>query len=89
MSEMSKPEVISMLERCREEIHQLRAEIDCLRPKADAYDSIATILRLLPRSSQCGGEDLMWIISKRIAELTRPTRSDKADTPVTGQDGAP
>ena len=81
MSDMSNAEAILMLERCREEIHRLRVEIDHLRPKADAYDSIATILRLLPRPSQPSREDIMWVISKRITELTRLTHSDEADTP--------
>ena len=66
---MSNKEAIDMMLRCRNEIVSLKAYITKLQPKADAYDNIAAILRLIPGPSQGYGEDLVWIIDKRIKEL--------------------
>jgi hypothetical protein len=60
----------------REAIDRLRATIERLGPKADAYDNLATILRLLPQPSQGVGEDLVWILEKRIRKLTPPPPAD-------------
>ncbi len=68
---MNDREAIEMMQRCKSEIVSLRNEIDRLRPKADAYDSIAHILSLLPRQSQGMGENLVWILDKRIREIER------------------
>jgi hypothetical protein len=62
-------EAIEMMNRCKHEIAGLRAEIGRLKPKADAYDSLATVLRLLPQPSIGMGEDLVWVLEKRIREL--------------------
>lgn len=62
-------EAIDMMERCKHEIMGLRATIDRLKPKADAYDNLAIVLGLLPRPAIGMGEDLVWTLSKRIKEL--------------------
>ena len=62
-------EAIEMMNRCKHEIQSLRATIKALEPKADAYDKLAIVLGLLPRQSIGMGEDLVWIIDKRIREL--------------------
>lgn len=67
---MSNKEAIDMMLRCKEEIRSLRIAIDRLKPKADAYDNLAAILRLLPQQSVGMGEDMVWILDKRIRELT-------------------
>lgn len=67
---MSNKEAIDMMLRCRNEIVHLKAVIAQLQPKADAYDNIAMVLHLLPKPSQGYGEDLVWIIDKRVKELT-------------------
>lgn len=69
---INNQEAIQMMGRCKEEIRSLRAQIDRLKPKADAYDSVAAVLRLLPQPSQGMGEDLVWTLDKRIRELTPP-----------------
>lgn len=69
MQEMTAAEAIQMMNRCRQEIVGLRATIDRLQPKADAYDNLVTVLRLLPRPSVGMGEDLVWVLDKRIREL--------------------
>lgn len=69
---MNDKEAIDMMRRCKDEIAQLRVALDRLKPKADAYDSVASILRLLPQPSIGMGEDLVWILDKRIRELTKP-----------------
>jgi hypothetical protein len=67
--EISNQEAIQMMNRCKEEILSLRAIIERLQPKADAYDNLATVLRLLPQPRQGMGEDLVWTLKKRIEEL--------------------
>lgn len=62
-------EFVQMMVRCREEIITLRNQIARLEPKAEAYDNIATVLRLLPRESVGMGEDLVWLLNKRIRDL--------------------
>ena len=69
---MNDKEAIEMMNRCKQEIISLRVTIDRLKPKADAYDNLVVVLGLLPRPSQGMGEDLVWIIDKRIRELTPP-----------------
>jgi len=68
--DITKQEAIEMMNRCKQEIIGLRATIDRLKPKADAYDNLVVVLGLLPRPSVGMGEDLVWIIDKRIMELT-------------------
>lgn len=69
-------EAIEMMNRCKHEIIELRAIIDRLKPKADAYDNLVVVLGLLPRPSVGMGEDLVWIIEKRIRELTPPAKEE-------------
>lgn len=67
--EMTNAEAIQMMERCKHEIMGLRATIDRLKPKADAYDNLASVLRLLPQPGIGMSEDIVGILAKRIAEL--------------------
>lgn len=68
--EISNKEAIEMMNRCKHEIMNLRATIDRLQPKADAYDNLAIVLGLLPRQSVGMGENLVWVLDKRIRELS-------------------
>lgn len=67
----TRGEFIAMGRRASDEIKSLRARIDTLAPKAQAYDAINRILDLLPQRSMGMGEDIAWRIDQRIAELTR------------------
>lgn len=69
MKEISNREAIEMMTRCKQEIQSLRAQIERLKPKADAYDNLAIVLSLLPRQSIGMGEDLVWVLDKRMREL--------------------
>lgn len=66
---MNETDTIQMMQRCAEEIQLLRNRIADLEPKAHAYDSIATILGLLPKTTQGYGEDLVWRLRKQIQEI--------------------
>lgn len=68
---MTIHETIRMAQRCREEIARLRRENDALRPKADAYDAICTVLGLLPKPSVGMSEDVTWLLNKQIEDLQR------------------
>lgn len=73
---MDVKEALDMMNRCKHEIMGLRAEIDRLKPKADAYDNIAIVLRLLPQQSIGMGEDLVWVLDKRMRELQPKPAAD-------------
>ena len=60
---------IEMMKRCRDEILQLRGIIEKLAPKAHAYDSISSILNLLPVQSVGMSEDMVWRLNREIAKL--------------------
>jgi hypothetical protein len=73
-------EAIEMMNRCKDEIVRLRATIDRLQPKADAYDNLAIVLHLLPRPVIGMGEDIVWALKQRIRELEKPApASDSKD----------
>lgn len=73
---ITNAEAIQMMQRCKHEIADLRRQIATLRPKADAYDNLTIVLRLLPQPSIGMGEDLVWTLDKRIQELTpKPTEN--------------
>lgn len=70
MRDMNNVEAIEMMNRCKNEILQLRGVINRLQPKAEAYDNLVVVLGLLPRPSVGMGEDLVWVLDKRLKELT-------------------
>lgn len=75
---ISNKEAIDTMLRCKNEIVGLRATIDRLKPKADAYDNLAIVLRLLPQQSVGMGEDVVWTLDRRIRELTPPDEAQRA-----------
>lgn len=75
---MSNQEAIEMMLRCKNEIQSLRAAIDRLQPKADAYDNLVTVLRLLPQKSVGMGEDLAWVLERRIKELSATPAEERS-----------
>jgi len=79
MPDMPAAEAIQMMNRCKHEIMSLRTQLAQAQPKADAYDNIATVLRLLPQRSAGMGEDVIWVLDKRIRELeSKPVNETKA-----------
>ena len=77
---MHDKQAIQMMQRCAEEIRQLRRINAELAPKAEAYDSIRQVLNLLPQPSQGYGEDLVWRLEKEIAELQSADVAETSDT---------
>lgn len=75
---MHTNEAIEMMNRCKHEIVDLRAQIATLKPKADAYDNLGIVLRLLPQPSQGYGEDMVWRLEKRIGELKKEQEEEAA-----------
>lgn len=74
---MSNSEALEMMNRCKHEIMSLRAQIARLEPKAEAYDNLVCVLRLLPKPGMIMGEDMVWILDKRIRELSpKPKASE-------------
>lgn len=73
---MTDEEAIQMMIRCKAEINQLRNEVEYLRPKAEAYNHLCTVLRLIPQPSMPMGEDFVWTLDKRIKELEEKMISD-------------
>ena len=66
---MNDNEALEIMRRCKEEIKSLRQEIGVLRPQAEAYQTVAQILALLPHRSVGEGEDMVWMLDKRIREI--------------------
>lgn len=68
--EFTKHEFIEMARRASSEIKDLRQHIAHLQPKAEAYDYLTTVLRLVPDQRPLTmSEDLARALDKRIAEL--------------------
>lgn len=66
---MEDREAVEMMRRCSGEIKQLRAEIERLRPKAEAYDNMAAMIGLLPKPSRTMGEDLAYTLDQRVSKI--------------------
>lgn len=76
---MNDEEAIEMMKFCRQEIISMKAQLEHLKPKAEAYDNITSILRLLPKGSEAYTQDLTWRLEKRIKELTPKPIENKVD----------
>ena len=66
---MKDRDAIEMMKRCSEEIKMQRRRIATLEPLADAYESLRTVLGLLPQSTQGYGEDLAHRLDREIAVM--------------------
>lgn len=66
---MTDAETIQMMQRCSDEIKMLRARIEVLRPKADAYEKLSIVLNLLPQQAQSYGEDLAYMLDREIRKM--------------------
>lgn len=66
---MDDKEVVQMMQRCIEEMQMQRNVINRISPQAEAYEVIRDIVRMLPKTSQGYGEDLVWQLKKKIEEL--------------------
>jgi hypothetical protein len=77
---MHDKEALEMMDRCLHELLVQRKQIDLLTPRADAYETISIIARgLAPRQSSAMGEDITWLLRKKIEELLpkpQPVKSD-------------
>ena len=75
---MKDRDAIDMMRRCSEEIKTLRRQVGDLAPKADAYESIRTVLGLVPlsRAPQGYGEDLAYRLDREIANLEEADRAE-------------
>lgn len=63
-------ETIEVLEKAKHEILSLKNQINHLKYKADAYDNISSILRLIPFPNRQGmGEDIGWLIDQHISDM--------------------
>lgn len=77
MREVSRNEFVEMARRCSNEIKDLRSQIARLQPKADAYEKLSMVLNLLPQVSQGYGEDVAWMLDKRIREIEEAAAAEK------------
>lgn len=82
--DMNNNEAIQMLNRCKHEITQMRTELDYLRPKAEAYDNLKIALSFARTSQGYGqvSEDIIWVIQKRIDELTPKPEANPVPEPT-------
>lgn len=70
---MHDKEALQMMNRCKDEIKTLRAQLSVLQPKAEAYDRMCHILDMMPRNSRLlgGTEDVVWIIERESEKLIK------------------
>lgn len=62
-------EMAGMAERAAVEIKGLRAQNLALSAKADAYETVRAVVRLLPREPQGMSEDFAWRLEQRAEQL--------------------
>lgn len=74
---MEDKEAVDMMQRCMHEIEAQRQVIARMRPNAEAYEIIRGIVGMLPKPSEAYGEDLVWILRKRIQELQPKPKADE------------
>lgn len=70
--DFSNREALELMNRTVSEMTELRNRIATLEPKAHAYDTLCTVLGLLPQRSRGMSEDFMRVLKKHIAELQAP-----------------
>jgi hypothetical protein len=76
---MENTEAIEMMSRCSDEIKAQRRQIELLRPKAEAFDVLKTVVSLIPGPSHGYGEDVAWRLDKRIEELRKEQQKNATD----------
>lgn len=76
---MDDNEAIEMMSRCSTEIKDQRRQIELLKPNAEAFEVLKSVVGLMPTTSQGYGEDIAWRLDKRIEELKRDQRKNGAD----------
>ena len=76
---MENTEVLQLIRRCTDEIKTLRKQIDYLKPRAEAYEAMLTVLRMVPRGGMIGeGEDLVWSLDRKVREIEHEEERKKA-----------
>lgn len=66
---MKDSEAIEMMKRARDEIRELRRQVDRLMPKAEAYDSLVVLIGMFPGQSSTMSVDVAAMLDRRIREL--------------------
>lgn len=65
-------EQMEMLQRVRQEITNLREHIKVLKPKAEAYDALRTVLGMMPgRLGEGMAEDVLFNIDKALRRVEK------------------
>ena len=73
---VSDREFVEMANRCSSEIKMLRSRITTLEPKADAYEKLSAVIDMArPRQGGGMGEDLAWMLDRRVSELAEANPS--------------
>ena len=76
---MENAEVLQLIHRCTSEIKDLRKQIDYLQPKAEAYDALLTVLRMVPHGGTMGmGEDLVRLLDRKVRDIEAEEARKKA-----------
>lgn len=76
---VTQEEFLNMARRSSEEIKALRAQVQFLTTKAQAYDCIAVVLGGLAQHQPPMGEDLAALLDRRVQYLTRKEEPPKKE----------
>lgn len=77
---MDDKQTISTMQQAVDEITALRGQLSLLRPKAEAFDAITTILGMMPQPSQGYGVDIVWQLRRAIDDMTPKPEAVPAET---------
>ncbi|MDR6266555.1 hypothetical protein [Roseobacter sp. N2S] len=66
---MKDSQAVLMMQRCAREIRSLRRINAELAPKAEAYDNLHQVLKMMPQRGEGAAEDLVWVLENEIAEI--------------------
>ena len=79
---MDRPALVRLLRVAHDEIVTLRREIEALRPRAHAYDTIAQIARLTAKDHKQGyGEDIAWRLKQEVERITKERAAEQEHQP--------
>ena len=74
---MKDRDAIQMMESCKQEIEDLRAQVAMLAAKAEAFDAVQQVLGFIPQRSRGEGEDLVWKLGREIISLVDKMEAEK------------
>jgi hypothetical protein len=85
---MDRPQIIGLFRQAHDEVIRLRRQIEALKPKAHAYDTIAAISRMPTELGEDGyGVDVAWALKVQIDALIEERAAEVAEGALSADNG--